>query len=137
MQAIWTNDEAEYHGDFVNFDAINSWPKPVQKPHPPIIIGGDGPRAVEHMVEYGDEWMPHPGRGGALADRIAEANQKLAEAGRSPVPITIFGPEGDQAEIDEYLSVGVSRVVLRLPPRGRDEVMPALDRFAALQDRNR
>jgi probable F420-dependent oxidoreductase len=138
MQAIWTNDVAEYHGDFVNFDAINSWPKPIQKPHPPIIVGGDGPRAVEHAVEYGDGWIPHPTGGGApLADRIAAANRKLAEAGRGPIPITIFGAQGDDAEIAEYQRLGVSRVVLRLPPRARDEVMPVLDRFAALQERSR
>jgi probable F420-dependent oxidoreductase len=134
MKAIWTNDVAEFHGDFVNFDAINSWPKPVQKPHPPIIVGGDGARAVEHTVEYGDGWIPHPTGGGAsLEDRIAAANQKLAEAGRQPVPITIFGAQGDDAEIAEYERLGVKRCVLRLPPRGRDEVLPALDRFAALQ----
>jgi probable F420-dependent oxidoreductase len=138
MQAIWTNDVAEYHGDFVNFDAINSWPKPIQKPHPPIIVGGDGPRAVEHAVDYGDGWIPHPTGGGApLADRIAAANQKLAEAGRGPIPITIFGAQGDDAEIAEYQRLGVSRVVLRLPPRARDEVMPVLDKFAALQERSR
>jgi probable F420-dependent oxidoreductase len=138
MKAIWTNEVAEFHGDFVNFDAINSWPKPAQQPHPPIIVGGDGPRAVEHTVEYGDGWIPHPTGGGAsLEDRITMANQKLAEAGRQPVPITIFGAQGDDAEIAEYQRLGVSRVVLRLPPRSRDEVLPALDRFAALQARSR
>jgi probable F420-dependent oxidoreductase len=138
MKEIWTNEVASYSGDFVNFEAINSWPKPVQSPNPPIIVGGDGPRAVEHAVEYGDGWIPHPTGGGApLADRIAAANQKLAEAGRQPIPITIFGAVGDDAEIAEYERLGVSRVVLRLPPRGRDEVLPALDRFAAVQARAR
>ena len=100
MKEIWANDVASFSGDFVNFEAINSWPKPVQTPHPPIIVGGDGPRAVEHAVEYGDGWIPHPTGGGApLADRIAAANQKLAEAGRQPIPITIFGALGDDAEI--------------------------------------
>ena len=89
-------------------------------------------------MEYGDGWIPHPTGGGApLADRIAAANQKLAEAGRQPIPITVFGAQGDDAEIAEYQRLGVSRVVLRLPPRTRDEVMPVLDRFAALKDRNR
>ena len=138
MKAIWTNEVAEYHGDFVNFDAINSWPKPVQTPHPPIIVGGDGPRAVEHTVEYGDGWIPHPT---AAAPRWRTGSRwpirRLAEAGRQPVPITIFGAQGDDAEIAEYERLGVKRVVLRLPPRGRDEVLPALDRFAALQARSR
>ena len=138
MKEIWANEVASFNGDFVNFEAINSWPKPVQQPHPPVIVGGDGPRAVEHAVEYGDGWIPHPTGGGApLADRIAAANQKLAEAGRKPIPITIFGAQGDDAEIAEYERLGVTRVVLRLPPRQRDEVLPALDRFAALQARSR
>jgi probable F420-dependent oxidoreductase len=138
MKAIWTQDVAEYHGDFVNFDAINSWPKPVQKPHPQIIVGGDGPRAVEHMVEYGDGWIPHPTGGGAsLEDRLAAARQQLAAAGRQPVPITIFGAQGDEAEIAEYQRLGVDRCVFRLPPRQRDEVLPALDRFVAVMERSR
>ncbi len=133
MKEIWANDEAEYHGELVNFDKINSWPKPVQKPHPPIIVGGDGPRAVDHMVEYGDGWLPHPTGGGAsLEDRIKAANEKLAAAGRQPVPVTVFGALGDDAEIAEYQRLGVARCVLRLPPRQRDEVLPVLDRFAAL-----
>jgi probable F420-dependent oxidoreductase len=138
MKAIWTNDVAAYHGDFVTFDAINSWPKPVQRPHPPIIVGGDGPRAVEHMAEYGDGWMPHPTGGGApLADRIVAANKQLADAGRQPVPITVFGAQGDDGEIAEYQRLGVARCVFRLPPHPRDEVLPALDRFAALMQRSR
>ena len=133
MKAIWTNDVAEYHGELVNFDAINSWPKPVQKPHPQIIVGGDGPRAVDHMVEYGDGWLPHPTGGGAsLEDRIKAANEKLAAVGRKPVPITVFGATGGEEETAEYERLGVARCVLRLPPRGRDEVLPALDRFAKL-----
>jgi probable F420-dependent oxidoreductase len=137
MKAIWTNDVAEYHGDFVNFDPINSWPKPIQRPHPPIIVGGDGPLSVQHAVEYGDGWLPHTIGGGApLADRIAAINQKLAEAGRQPIPITVFGARDDD-EIAEYRSLGVSRCVFWLPSRPRDEVMPVLDRYAALQERSR
>ena len=89
-------------------------------------------------MEYGDGWIPHPTGGGApLADRIAAANQKLAEAGRGPIPITIFGALGEDGELAEYERLGVARVVFRLPPRGRDEVLPALDRFAAIQARAR
>ena len=81
--------------------------------------------------------MTPTGGGAPLADRIAAANQKLADAGRKPIPITIFGAQGDDAEIAEYERLGVTRVVLRLPPRERDEVLPALDRFAAIQARSR
>lgn len=137
MREIWTKSKAEYHGEFVNFDPMMTWPKPVQKPHPEIIVGGDGPRAVDHMVEYGDGWLPHPTGGGAsLEDRIKAANEKLAAVGRKPVPITVFGATGGDEETAEYERLGVARCVLRLPPRGRDEVLPALDRFAKLLARN-
>ena len=83
MKTIWTNDVATFHGDFVNFDEIWQWPKPTQKPHPRVIIGGDGQLALQHLVEYGDGWIPHPNRGDSpLADRLENANNKLAEAGR-------------------------------------------------------
>jgi hypothetical protein len=90
------------------------------------------------MVEYGDGWVPHPNRGDSpLADRLADANRKLEEAGRKPVPVTIFGSGGDEAEIDLYQKLGVDRVVLRLPPRQRDEVLPVLDRYGPLIERAR
>lgn len=137
IQTIWSNEEAEFHGEFVDFGPIHSWPKPVQQPRPPILVGGDGPRAVEHMVEYGDGWVPHPTGGGAsLEDRIKAANQKLADAGRGPVPISVFGAVGDDAEVQELQRLGVARCVLRLPPTPRDEALPVLDRFAALAARN-
>ncbi len=138
MKAIWANDAAEYHGEFVDFDPIWQWPKPVQQPHPPIIVGGDGPLSIDHMVEYGDGWIPHPNRPeGPLEGRIALANRKLAEDGRGPVPITVFGALGDEEEIELNQRLGVARTVFRLPPRPRDEALPALDRFTALIERSR
>jgi len=138
MKELWTKDVAEFHGEYVNFEPSWQWPKPIQKPHPPVIIGGDGPLAVQHMVEYGDGWVPHPNRGDSpLKDRLEDANRKLEEAGRKPVPVTIFGSGGDEAEIDLYQSLGVARVVLRLPPAQRDTVLPVLDRYAKLLPRTR
>ncbi|MFB3053621.1 MAG: LLM class F420-dependent oxidoreductase, partial [Dehalococcoidia bacterium] len=76
MKAIWAEDEAEFHGRFVNFDPIWSWPKPVQKPHPPILVGGSGPHTFQRVVEYGDAWMPIAGRDETpLSERIAELNR--------------------------------------------------------------
>ena len=138
MKTIWTNDVATFHGEYVNFDEIWQWPKPTQKPHPPVIIGGDGPLAVQHLVEYGDGWIPHPNRGDSpLADRLESANKKLAEAGRSPVPVTLFGVGADESELALYQQLGVARVVFRLPPKGRDDVLPVLDRFAKVMERFR
>ncbi|MCC6177565.1 MAG: LLM class F420-dependent oxidoreductase [Chloroflexi bacterium] len=133
MKAIWTKDEAEYHGDFVTFDPIWQWPKPVQKPHVPIIIGGDGPKAIEAVVEYGDGWIPRPqDRFAPLAERIATVKQRLAERGRGPIPISVFGTQPDPAVVEEYERIGVTQCVFRLPPAPADEVLPALDRYASL-----
>ena len=83
MKAIWTQDEAEYHGELVDFDPLWSWPKPIQRPHPPIMMGGDGPKAIEGVLDYCDEWMPHPERTDrTLAERIADLQARAAAANR-------------------------------------------------------
>jgi len=131
MKEIWTRDEAEFHGEFVDFDPIWQWPKPVQRPHPPIVMGGDGPRAMEGLLEYADEWMPRPGRGeGPLLDRIAEVDRRAAEAGRGPIPASVFGAPPEPETIAEYEAAGVGRCVFRLPSADADVVLPLLARYA-------
>jgi alkanesulfonate monooxygenase SsuD/methylene tetrahydromethanopterin reductase-like flavin-dependent oxidoreductase (luciferase family) len=131
MQAIWTNDEAEYHGEFVNFEPIWQWPKPVQKPHPPILVGGDSPRTLQRVVRYGDAWMP-VGRRTDFKSRIAELNRLAAAAGRQPIPVTIFGATPRPEVIASYAEAGVERVVFTLPPAPASEVLPILTRHAEL-----
>ncbi len=136
MQEIWTKDEAEYHGEFVSFDPIWQWPKPVQKPHPPIIIGGDGPKATEALLEYGGGWIPRPqDRFAPLADRIAEMNRLLAERGREPVPIWCFGAPFDPATIEQFEKAGVNTCVFRLPPTGPDDALKAIDQATEVMRR--
>ena len=131
MKAIWTEDEAEFHGQYVDFDPIWQWPKPVQKPHPPVVIGGNGPRTFERVLEYGDEWMPIGGRGDTpLGERIAELQRLAREAGRGPIPVSVFGMRADQSVIEHYREIGVTRCVFALPPAEADRVLPLLDRFA-------
>jgi probable F420-dependent oxidoreductase len=131
MKQIWTQDEAEYHGQFVNFDKIWSWPKPVQQPHPPIIVGGDGPHTFQRIIEYGDEWMPIPGRSQTPLDqKMAELNRLAAEAGRGPIPVTLFGVRPDPATIDRYQQMGVNRLIFGLPSADADRVLPLLERCA-------
>jgi probable F420-dependent oxidoreductase len=131
MKEIWTSDEAEYHGDFVNFDPMWSWPKPARKPHPPVIMGGDGPKALEGLIEYCDEWLPRPGRGeGALSERIADVNRRARAAGRGRIPISVFGGRADAKEVEGYLAAGADRCVFPLTPAGADVVLPALARCA-------
>jgi probable F420-dependent oxidoreductase len=131
MQTIWTLDEPAFHGRYVNFDPIWSWPKPVQQPRPPVLLGGDVPQAMARVIEYADEWMPHPDRGDRqLKDRIADFWRLSEAAGRGRLPVTVFGSRADRQLVEEYQAAGVSRCVFRVPPAGADEVLPALQRTA-------
>ena len=133
MKEIWTKDEAEYHGEFVNFDPIWSWPKPAQKPHPPVLMGGDGPRAEAGLLEYCEEWLPRPGRSDRpFEERVADVNRRAAEAGRGPIPMTIFGAPPDPKAIESFEALGAKRCLLRVPSAGPDEVLPRLARLAEL-----
>lgn len=134
IKEIWTKDEAEFHGEFVNFDPIWSFPKPVQKPHPPIVMGGYGPTTFDRVTEFCDGWMPIAMRVGDLAERISELKRKVEAAGRDPesISITVFAAKPDHAAIERLESAGVGRAVFLLPPADRETVLPLLDRYAAL-----
>lgn len=133
MKAIWTQPEAEYHGKHVNFDPIKTWPKPVQKPHPPILIGGGWAGAANRAIEYGDGWMPIniPGR---LIRRIPEFWAAVEKAGRDPksIELTIFGMGPDADEIAKFQEAGASRAVFMLPPDPAEKILPRLDKLAEL-----
>ncbi|HMO53244.1 MAG TPA: LLM class F420-dependent oxidoreductase [Tepidiformaceae bacterium] len=131
MKEIWTNDEAEFHGQFVNFDPIWSWPKPAAKPHPPILIGGAGPRTLERVIEYGDGWMPIGGRSGAiLGEKIKELQQMAKDAGRGEIPVSVFGVPPSKEALENYAAMGVDRAIFGLRPEGAENVIPALKRYA-------
>jgi probable F420-dependent oxidoreductase len=131
MKEIWTKDEAEYHGQFVNFDPIWSWPKPAAKPHPPILVGGAGPRTLDRVIEYGDGWMPIGGRTGAiLGQKIQELQRMAKDAGRAPIPVSVFGVPPSQEAIENYAGMGVERCIFGLRPEPADKVIPALKRYA-------
>ena len=132
MKQIWTHDEATFHGDLVQFDRVWQWPKPVQRPHPPIVVGGNGPHTLRRVVDYGDEWMPIAGRGTdtTIAERIPELAQLAEEAGRSPIPISIFGVRADPRSVDQWATLGVSRCIFGLPAAGPEEVLPRLKQCA-------
>ncbi len=133
MKAIWTEDEAEFHGRFVDFDRVWSWPKPVQKPHPPIVVGGNGPHTLQRVVEYGDGWMPIPERDQTpLSQRIGELNRLAAEAGRGDIPVSVYGAPTRPEVIGHYAEIGVERCVFWLPPAPAEQVLPRLDRHAEL-----
>jgi len=131
MKQIWTQDEAEFHGELVQFDRMWQWPKPVQQPHPPIVVGGNGPHTLRRVIEYGDEWMPITGRGDQpVEQRIGELARMAEQAGRSPIPISIWGVRPDPRAIEEFAKLGVGRCIFGLPAAGADEVLPRLKRYA-------
>ena len=125
MKAIWTNDEASYQGEFVRFERIWSWPKPEQKPHPPVMIGGNGPRVVERVLAYGDEWIPEPEEG--LAERMRELSRRSEEVGRD-VPITVYGVRVE--DVEGYEAAGAHRCVHWLPPGDVDRTRSRLRELA-------
>jgi len=128
MDAIWRADESEFHGKFVNFDPIWSWPKPIQKPRPPILLGGDFLSAMQRTIKFGDEWCPHPGRGEEpLQQRIVRFHSLCEEAGRNKLPVTVFGAAIDTRAVEECAEAGVSRIVFRLPAADKDRVLPVLE----------
>jgi hypothetical protein len=101
----------------------------VQKPHPPILVGGAGQYTLKRVIDYGDEWMPIPERGGRLDDRIQELNQMAEEAGRGPIPVSCFGTQPRPEIIERFRGMGVHRCVFFLPPVAKDEALLLLDRY--------
>jgi len=141
MKAIWTEDEAEFHGELVDFPKMKSWPKPVQRPHPPVIVGGAFPHAARRALRYGDGWVPHAGRPqySDVTDFMPQFRQMAAEAGRSltEVPVTVFGVPEDLDRLKRYRDREIARVVVSLPSAKADEILPILDRWADLIRRTR
>jgi len=136
MRAIWTQSKPQYDGEFVKFAPMMTWPKPIQKPHPPVIVGGAYPYGTRRAIQYGDGWVPHAKRPayGDLINVLPEARKLMAESGRDPatLPITVFGVAEDADLIKRYRDQGIARIVFNLPSAKDDEVLPALDRFAKL-----
>ena len=136
MKAIWTQTKAEYHGEFVNFDPMMTWPKPVQKPHPPILIGGAFPYSARRAIRYGDGWMPQVTEGNPtpLTELIPRFRQLTAEAGRDPdaMDISIGGQAPDADLIKRYDDLNVTRVSTSLPSEKADKILPILDQWVAI-----
>jgi probable F420-dependent oxidoreductase len=135
MKAIWTEDEAAYHGRLVDFDPIWSWPKPLQRPHPPVVLGGNGPRVIERVLAYGDGWAPNAERS-PIVERIEELRQRASELGRE-LPVSPFTRSRDQAMLEALVEAGVARIVFWVGPGPRDEIEPELDELVGLVDRVR
>jgi probable F420-dependent oxidoreductase len=134
MKEIWTKDWAEFHGEFVNFDPIASYPKPVQKPHPPLLIGGESRHTLQRVVDFCDGWFPRGRNPEIILPALADLRARAAKAGRDmkSISVSIFGAKPDAAVLDQYAAAGITRSIFRVPSEGRDKILPMLDQFATL-----
>jgi probable F420-dependent oxidoreductase len=140
MREIWTNDEASYHGQFADFGPLWSWPKPVQQPCPPVLVGGNGPGAEDRVLAFGDQWMPQSGPLADMAEfrrRVASLRERAEAAGRGPDPLTEFGVPADAALLGEFADAGADRCLLALTSLEASETMSKLDAWAGLHTRVR
>ncbi|ACY99101.1 MULTISPECIES: LLM class F420-dependent oxidoreductase [Thermomonospora] len=129
VKELWTKDEAAFHGEFVNFDPVFCYPKPVQDPHPPILVGGSGPTVFDRVIEYGDGWMPIYGRiPGDTAEQIARLRER---AGRR-VPVLMFGVPPKPQVIEELREAGVDEILFGIPTEPKDATLARLDKIAEL-----
>lgn len=134
MKELWTEEEASFDGEHVSFESSWAWPKPVQQPHPPVILGGGaGPKTIAHIVEFCDGWMPIAGRHD-LAAGVAAIRKAATEAGRDPdsIEIGVFGAPKDPDELEQLAKFGVVRAVLPLPQAEPDVVLAKLKDRAKL-----
>jgi len=134
MKALWTREEASFHGRFVNFDPVWSWPKPKQRPHPPILLGGESDYTLRRIVDYCDGWIPRP-IGDFTPKGAVERLRRMAESkGRDPksLMISVFRAPADQAALAGYREAGIDEALLEIPDQSRDEILQLLDRYQPL-----
>jgi probable F420-dependent oxidoreductase len=134
LKTIWTQTKPEFQGEFQSFEPMMTWPKPVQKPHPPILVGGAMPYGARRAIAYGDGWIPLSGRGVDVLGQLPRFRQLVAEAGRDAdsLPISIFGATADADQLAQLRDAGIDRVVFSLDSAAADEVLPVLDTIAGL-----
>ena len=131
MKSIWTETKPEYHGELVDFDTIMTWPKPVQKPHPPVILGGAFPWAARRAIRYGDGWYPNATSGNP-EDYLPAFLKMAQDAGRdlTSLPVTLGGAPDDPDRLKRFRDLGAARVNVGLMSEPRDAILPILDKWA-------
>jgi probable F420-dependent oxidoreductase len=132
MKELWTKEEAEFHGEFVNFDPVWLYPKPRQTPHPPMLLGGESDHTVKRVVEFCDGWFPRPRGGWQPKEAVERLKKAAADAGRDyrTLSITVFAAPPDAAKLAPYREAGIERVLFEVPDLSRDETLRVLDRNA-------
>ena len=131
MKEIWSKDEAEYHGQFVNFDKIWSWPKPAQKPNPPVLMGGESGHTLQRVVDFCEGWFPRGRAPEVIISGLADLKARAAKKGRDmkTISVSVFGARAEEAGLEQLAQAGVTRAILRLPSDSRDVVLPLLDQW--------
>jgi probable F420-dependent oxidoreductase len=134
MKALWTEDEAAFHGEMVDFDPVWLYPKPLQQPHPPVLLGGSSDFTLKRVVEFCDGWMPIVRPGFDASVEVARLRRAAMDAGRdfATLPITAFAAPPDAAVLDRYREAGIQRALLIVPDLNRDEILRVLDEHARL-----
>ncbi|MBE10191.1 MAG: LLM class F420-dependent oxidoreductase [Rhodospirillaceae bacterium] len=134
MKKLWTEEEAEYHGEFIDFDPVWSLPKPMQKPHPPLLLGGETDHTLHRVVEYCDGWFPRPTHGFDPEEGMARLRRIAEEANRDPasLSVTVFRLPPNIAEVERYAEAGIERGLLQFNSLKRDIILQDLDEFAGL-----
>ena len=134
IKTLLTEEEPEFHGEFVDFDPVWCYPKPVQQPHPPILIGGESIHTLRRVVDYGDGWFPRTRQGFDAATEVGRLRAVADERGRdfSTLTINVFGAPAKAEVLEGYAEAGIDRAILALPSRDEDDILPRLDRYAEL-----
>jgi probable F420-dependent oxidoreductase len=134
MKELWTKEEAEFHGEFVDFDPVWSYPKPLQNPHPPILLGGETDYTIKRVVEFADGWFPRPSHGFEVSAGMGRLKAAADEAGRdmSTLQVTLFRAPPEPQKLESFSQAGINRSLLEIPDAGRDEILPVLDKYAKL-----
>ena len=134
MKALWTEEEASFHGEFVNFDPVWSWPKPAQRPHPPILLGGESDYTLRRVVEYCDGWIPRTYAGFTPRDAVDRLRRMAEQRRRDPksLSISVFSAPADKVALAEYRAAGIDEALLGIPDVSRDEILQLLDVYAPL-----
>lgn len=134
MQALWTEEEAAFHGEFVDFDPVWLYPKPVQRPHPPVLLGGETDHTLRRVVAFCDGWFPRAGQGFDPAAAVGRLRAMAEAKGRDPASLstTVFRAPADPAALEAYRTAGIDRILLEVPDLTRDEILRGLDAQAKL-----
>jgi probable F420-dependent oxidoreductase len=132
LRELWTKDEATFKGEFEQFDAVWSWPKPIQKPHPPMVLGGETDHTLKRIVKYADGWLPRAIKPERVLDGMNRLKVFAEEAGRDPdsISVSVFAPPPKDDVVARFRDTTVERVILMVPPRSEAETLSRLDRYA-------